>query len=104
MDTFQPKNKPEIMTTTDHIKIPKEEIPNLTFHKELNIEQDDNIISSLETATRLGNGYHTKVNIYFTSDQGPKLVTTTIWATGTKYICLKGGIWLPISSIEHIEH
>lgn len=91
------------MMTTDHIKILKEEIPSLTFHKELNIEQDDNIISSLEKATRLGNGYHTKVNIYFTSDQGPKLVTTTIWATGTRYICLKGGIWLPISNIEHID-
>jgi hypothetical protein len=91
------------MTTLDHPRIRKEEIPNLTFHKDIDVEQDENIISKLETATRLGNGYHSKVNIYFVADQGPMSVLTTIWATGTKYICLKGGIWLPISRIEHIE-
>ena len=91
------------MTTIYHTRITKEEIPNLTFNNELDIDQDDNIMSQLETATRLGNGYHSKVNIYFVADQGPMSVTTTIWATGTKYICLKGGVWLPISRIEQIE-
>ncbi len=91
------------MITTEHTRITKEDIPSLTFHNELDIDQDENIMSQLETATRLGNGYHSKVNIYFVADQGPKSVTTTIWATGTKYICLKGGVWLPICRIEHIE-
>lgn len=103
MDPFQIKKIRGAMITTEHTRITKEDIPSLTFHNELDIDQDENIMSQLETATRLGNGYHSKVNIYFVADQGPKSVTTTIWATGTKYICLKGGVWLPICRIEHIE-
>lgn len=91
------------MKTETYERIGKETIPTLTFNIETDMEQDDDIISQLETATRLGNGYHSKVNIYFHSDQGPKLVSTTIWATGTKFICLKGGMWIPIASIKHTE-
>jgi hypothetical protein len=89
--------------TAEHTAISKEEIPTLTFSNREEIEQDEDIMKQLELATRLGNGYHSKVSIYFVSDQGPKKVETTIWATGSRYICLKGGAWLPISSIERIE-
>jgi len=87
----------------EHLTIGKEEIPNLTFRLGQEIDQDEDIMRQLESATRLGNEHHSKVAIYFVSDQGPKKVETTIWATGQKYICLKGGTWLPISSIERIE-
>lgn len=28
---------------------------------------------------------------------------TTIWAYGEKYICLKGGVWLPIERLVEIK-
>lgn len=83
--------------------IEKELVPTLSFHGEKKIRQHPDLLHQLEQATRLGNGYHTKVSIYFHDDNGPKRVQTTIWATGANYICLKGGIWIPISRIEEIK-
>lgn len=83
--------------------IEKELVPSLSFHGEKNIRQHPDLRQQLDQATRLGNGYHTKVSIYFHDDEGPKRVETTIWATGTNYICLKGGVWIPISRIEEIK-
>jgi hypothetical protein len=44
------------------------------------------------------------VSIYFHDDEGPKRVETTIWATGSKYICLKGGVWIPIDHIVEVKY
>ena len=66
--------------------IEKEEVSKMTFHNDMNIEQHEELRQQLEQATRLGNGYHSKVSIYFHDDEGPKRVETTIWATGAKYI------------------
>ncbi len=43
------------------------------------------------------------MRIEFEDDEGLKAVETTIWATGQKYICLKGGVWLPISRIREVK-
>jgi len=83
--------------------VQKEKIPNLSFHNEIDLEQDDDIKQRLERATLLGNLYHSKVTIFFYDDEGPKKVETTIWATGTKFICLKGGVWIPISRITDVQ-
>lgn len=83
--------------------IEKELVPTLSFKEDIKIKQHPDLRSQLEQATRLGNGYHTKVSIYFQDDEGPKRVETTIWATGTNYICLKGGIWIPISRILEVK-
>ena len=83
--------------------IEKEEVSKMTFHKEMDIEQHEELRQQLEQATRLGNGYHSKVSIYFQDDEGPKRVETTIWATGAKYICLKGGVWIPIDHIVEVK-
>lgn len=83
--------------------IEKEVVPTLSFHGEKSIRQHPDLRRQLEQATRLGNGYHTKVSIYFHDDEGLKRVETTIWATGTNYICLKGGVWIPISRIQEIK-
>lgn len=83
--------------------IEKETVSSLSFHGEKSIKQHPDLRRQLEQATRLGNGYHTKVSIYFHDDEGPKRVETTIWATGTNYICLKGGVWIPISRIQEIK-
>ena len=87
-----------------YTRIEKEVVPSLSFHKDLDLEQHDDIIQRLEKATLLGNIHHSKGINYFQDDEGPKKVETTIWATGTKFICLKGGMWIPISRILDVEY
>jgi hypothetical protein len=83
--------------------IEKEAVSSLSFHGEKHFKQHPDIRQQLEQATRLGNGYHTKVSIYFHDDEGLKRVETTIWATGANYICLKGGVWIPIARIQEVK-
>lgn len=82
--------------------VEKEVISQLKFDKNAKIKQQDGLMENLMEATKLGNLHHGKVAIIFEDDQAIKQVETTIWATGLKYICLKGGMWLPISSIHRI--
>jgi len=83
--------------------IEKELIPSLKFKESVNINQDPTIHHQIEQAVRLGNAYHSKVSITFRDDEGLKRVETTIWAQGSKFICLKGGVWIPISRIVEIK-
>lgn len=85
------------------VLIEKENIPNLSFKSDVSFKQQENIIERLNEATKLGNLHHGKVAIIFQDDEGMKRVETTIWATGAKYICLKGGLWLPINRIKEIQ-
>ncbi len=85
------------------ILIEKEIIKDLSFKNHDELKQQENIRAKLEEATRLGNGYHTKVGIIFQDDEGLKRVDTTIWATGQKFICLKGGMWIPIDRIVELK-
>jgi len=85
------------------VLIEKEIISSLSFITRAKVEQHPRLMQQIKNATRLGNGYHSKVSIYFEDDNGPKRVDTTIWAHGAKYICLKGGIWLPINRIVEIK-
>ena len=92
-----------ITTTMTPVLIEKESIPSLTFKEELKVDQQKDLMHRLEEATKLGNLHQGKIAIIFHADQGLKRVETTIWATGAKYICLKGGLWLPISRIAEIK-
>jgi hypothetical protein len=83
--------------------IEKEIVKDLTFKSPATFTQEPNLMKHLEEATRLGNGYHTKVGIIFQDDDGFKRVDTTIWATGQKFICLKGGMWIPIDHIVDVK-
>jgi hypothetical protein len=83
--------------------IEKELVKDLTFKQPVAFKQDPELLRRLDEATRLGNGYHTKVGIIFQDDLGMKRINTTIWATGTKFICLKGGMWLPIDHILELK-
>jgi hypothetical protein len=89
--------------TQNPVLIQKEQIPELSFKKALEIEQIPDLMAKLVEATKLGNIHHGKVAIIFMDDEGLKRVETTIWASGGKYICLKGGIWLPISRILDVR-
>lgn len=84
-------------------RIEKESISHLTFKKSIPFDQDPRIRKKLEQATHLGNIGKVKFHIDFYADSGPKSVQTTIWATGNKFICLKGGVWIPISKIVDIR-
>lgn len=84
--------------------IQKEEIPSLTFNDKTTVEQHQDLLKQIEKATVLGNAHHSKVSIYFRDDKGDKKVETTIWAYGSKFICLKGGIWIPISRVLEIKY
>lgn len=83
--------------------IQKELVKDLSFKRPVGIEQNHDIRQKLEEATRLGNGYHHKVGIIFQDDDGLKRVDTTIWATGQKFICIKGGMWIPIDHIVDLK-
>lgn len=84
------------------VVIEKEIIPTLNFTKEIKVKQKEHLMSTLLEATKLGNLHHGKVAIIFEDDEGVKRVETTIWASGVDYICLKGGVWLPISRIHDV--
>lgn len=83
--------------------IKKELILNLSFIEDKStVEQHPNLKQQILNATLLGNNEHKKVKIIFKDDNGVKLVETTIWASGQKFICLKGGSWIPIHRILEI--
>ena len=83
--------------------IEKELINTLTFNQKDKVEQHPKLVEQIKNATKLGNAYHNKVSIFFQDDIGLKRVDTTIWAFGAKYICLKGGVWLPINRLVEIK-
>ncbi len=84
--------------------VEKEAIAKFSFKNVNTVKQSPKLLEKLRTATGLGNLSKVKYNIDFYSDSGPKTVQTTIWATGREFICLKGGLWIPISKIIDIRY
>lgn len=83
--------------------VQKEHIATMSFKNLPKFKQSSDLIKKLEDATRLGNTAKVKFNIDFYSENGLHTVQTTIWATGTKFICLKGGVWIPIANIKDVR-
>lgn len=84
--------------------IEKELVASLSFQDtSIKVEQHPEVMQQIESATKLGNSHHSKVSIIFQDDSGLKRVDTTIWANGAKYICLKGGVWIPIARIVEVK-
>ncbi|GGF25592.1 hypothetical protein [Hymenobacter cavernae] len=53
-----------------------------------------------ERATTLGNGYQSKVDIYFQTVDGlTKRIHTTVWASDAEYLSLKSGKALPLRAV-----
>ncbi len=82
--------------------VEKETIPSLSFKDKTRVQQHPNLRKQIDKATILGNTHRRKVFIVFEDDDGVKRVNTTIWASGTKFVCLKGGIWIPINRLKEI--
>lgn len=57
----------------------------------------------LNGAQRLGNEFKSKAEITFNTKNGPKTVLTTVWSVTEKYIQLKSGIHIPLSSLIDID-
>ncbi|RQO74917.1 hypothetical protein DBR43_05930 [Pedobacter sp. KBW06] len=57
----------------------------------------------LNSAQRLGNEFKSKADISFNTKEGPRTVSTTVWSVTEKYIQLKNGIHIPLSSLLAIE-
>lgn len=89
------------------IKIDKEHIPSLRFGKEEVLQSKERIrmrLFDLERSQTLGNLLQTKVRITFqSSDSQVYEVYTTVWAVGSQFVLLKGGITIPIKSIIQID-
>ncbi len=82
--------------------VEKERVGFLLFLDSITVEQHPELKSQIENATVLGNTHKRKVEIVFRDDNGLKKVQTTIWSAGSKFICLKGGVWIPIDRIVEI--
>lgn len=89
------------------VLIPKEQIPQLSFAKReviSDLDERKQRMSSLYRSQTLGNLLQTKVKITFeAADEQIYLVDTTVWEVGENFISLKGGIYLPIRSILHVD-
>lgn len=83
--------------------VEKEVIPSLSFHDTTLVKQHPSLKNQIQDAVTLGNAHHSKVSIIFQDDTGLKRVDTTLWAAGGRFVCLKGGVWLPISRILEIK-
>ncbi|MFI5204959.1 MAG: hypothetical protein ACHQF2_10725 [Flavobacteriales bacterium] len=86
--------------------IPKEDVAGLRFPSDDVISSDlakKERMTKLFLATKLGNLEHGKIRIYFTDENGPKVVETTIWATGDKSVILKRGMTIPIHRITDVR-
>ncbi len=83
--------------------IEKELISSLSFNEKVAVKQHPELRNQIDKATILGNAHRSKVSIIFRDDTGLKRVDTTIWAAGTKFICLKRGVWIPIDRIEEVK-
>ncbi len=56
----------------------------------------------LEHAMRLGNGYKGKIRIVFVTDEGERIVETTVWAATESNVQLKGDVSIPIHAIRAV--
>ena len=83
--------------------VQKEVIPKLQFTSKIPIKQHPDLLKQIKKATLLGNAHRRKVDIFFHDDDGLKKVETTIWASGKKFICLKGGVWVPIERLTEVR-
>jgi hypothetical protein len=78
--------------TISSLKFPSEDVISLASEKRARL-------TKLFFATKLGNLQQGIIRIYFADDKGPKMVETTIWATGDKNVILKRGTTIPIHRI-----
>ncbi|WP_114783138.1 hypothetical protein [Botryobacter ruber] len=87
--------------------VEKEQIPSFHFSTKdvlTDPEAQQKRRLDLDRASSLGNAYHGKVEITFQPVDGEqKRVETTVWCVDDKYLVLKAGCAIPVTSIIGIE-
>lgn len=58
----------------------------------------------LSYAARLGNEFKGKTTITFETTTGPHTVETTVWSVTEEGLQLKGGAFIPLSSIIEVHY
>ena len=83
--------------------VEKEALPSLRFAAEDVLSDHaarERRRTDAERASRLGNSYQGKLDIFFqTADGQPKRVQTTVWGAHPEYLSLKAGITLPLRAV-----
>lgn len=93
------------MTVALSQRIEKELIPGCTFvnsRTALSVDQRKLNDKKLFRAMLLGNGFHNKVKIYFTTTEGERMVQTTVWAFTERFVMLKGNVFIPVDAITNV--
>lgn len=86
--------------------VEKEAVADYHFPKEEVVlkEAEKSVLRrQLERAISLGNLEHQKVSIYFSDENGKKVVQTTIWGITDKSILLKKNVIIPINRILKLD-
>lgn len=82
--------------------IEKEAIGNYKI-KAAETNKSEELRSKLADAQRLGNEFKSKTAIVFNTEDGAKRIETTVWSLTDRYIQIKNGILIPLSSIIEVE-
>ena len=93
------------MTVALTQRIEKELIPGCTFvngRSALSADLRKINDKKLFRAMLLGNGFHNKVKIYFTTTEGERMVQTTVWAFTERFVMLKGNVFIPVDAITNV--
>jgi hypothetical protein len=94
------------MRVESPIKIDKKQLAYYPFNKkEVLSNETERVLRriDLERALQLGNLYKGSVIIYFKNSLNETLmVNATVWALTSKFVELKGGITIPISSVVKV--
>jgi hypothetical protein len=83
------------------------QLPHVNFGAEEVLDSPKAILErkqAIEKAVVLGNGYKSKVRIFFKSKHHEEMcVYTTIWSYGGRFILLKSDTPIPVHAITRIE-
>lgn len=85
--------------------ITKEDIAKYHFvhHDVLGTDEERRLrYADLSKAMILGNAHHGKIKVVFETEEGRKVVETTVWATDENEVLLKGGVTIPTKSIREV--
>ncbi|MFZ4862902.1 hypothetical protein ACL9RF_12010 [Sphingobacterium sp. Mn56C] len=66
--------------------------------------RSEELRSKLNDAQRLGNEFKAKVTLVFNTEDGPLRVETTVWSLTDKYVQIKSGVLIPLTSIISVSY
>jgi hypothetical protein len=93
------------MTFTTQLKnIAKEDIRYIKMFgkSQMSNDESNSLKSKLHDAMIMGNSYKGKCKIQFLADELSYVVETTIWAFTDTFVVLKGGLHIPVKSIDNV--